>query len=224
MQGGEFHPFGPLLHCHNNFVAIITQRLGSSLFPSRWGLGTRLVGSGIRGFASAKTCTVAPWVARTMFWEYRSSTLMMASVGVQAKSCSWPLLLCCFFFTQGGAQNANCSNASEQPLLEGIDPPAGNSTIIYRIFGELLDQVVNVDITVDGAPNMRTIIQRNSSEILFRFGVIAARLPTTANVSLRPNNSACETFSRTVSLHRFRKFVHVWGAPSSVKPNLVLVA
>ena len=158
-----------------------------------------------------------------MFWEYRSSTLMMASVGVQAKSCSWPLLLCCFFFTQGGAQNANCSNANEQPVLDGIDPPAGNSTIIYRIFGELLDQVVDVDITVDGGPNMRTIIQINSSEILFRFGVIAARLPTTANVSLRPNNSACETLSRTVSLHRFRKFVHVWGCSFSVKPNSVLV-
>jgi len=149
---------------------------------------------------------------------------MMASAGVQAKSCCWLLLLCCFFFTQGSTQNANCSIATEQPVFDGIDPPSGNSTIIYRIFGELLDQVVDVDITVDGGPNMRTIIQINSSEILFRFGVIVARLPTTANVSLRPNNSACETFSRTVSLHRFRKFVHVWGAPSSVKPNLVLVS
>ena len=149
---------------------------------------------------------------------------MMASAGVQAKSCCWLLLLCCFFFTQGSTQNANCSIATEQPVFDGIDPPSGNSTIIYRIFGELLDQVVDVDITVNGRPNMRTIIQINSSEILFRFHVIVARLPTTANVSLRPNNSACETFSRTVSLHRFRKFVHVWGAPSSVKPNLVLVS
>lgn len=147
----------------------------------------------------------------------------MASVGAQAKSCCWLLLLCCFFFTQGSAQNANCSNATEQPVFDGIDPPAGNSTIIYRIFGELLDQVAGVDITVDGVPNTPMIIPINSSEILFRFDVITARLPTTANVSLRPNNSACETLSRTVSLHRFRKFVHVWGVPYSVKPNLVVV-
>lgn len=134
----------------------------------------------------------------------------MPSIGAQAKSCCW-LLLLCFFSTQGNAQNANCNNATEQPVFDGIDPPAGSSLIIYRIFGELLDQVT-VDITVAGAPNIPTIIERNSSEILFRFGAIAANRPIIANVSLRPNNSACETLSRTVSLHRFRKFVHV-GVP-----------
>ena len=140
--------------------------------------------------------------------------LIMASVGAQAKSCWW-LLLLCFFSTQGNAQDANCNNATEQPVFDGIDPPAGNSTIIYRIFGELLDQVVTVAITADGAPNIPRIVERNSSEILFRFGTNATslRTGTTANVSLRPNNSACETFSRTVSLHRFRKFVHVGVLP-----------
>ena len=136
----------------------------------------------------------------------------MASVGAHAKSCCW-LLLLCFFSTQGNAQNENCSNATEQPVFDGIDPPAGNSTIIYRIFGELLDQVAIVDITAAGAPNIPMIIQRNSSEILFRFGANATNRRTIANVSLRPNNSACETLSRTVSLHRFRKFVHVGVLP-----------
>lgn len=145
---------------------------------------------------------------------------MMASVGAQAKSCCWLLLLCCFFFTQGSAQNANCSNATEQPVFDGIDPPAGNTTIIYRIFGELLDQVASVDITADGV-NIPMIIQRDSSEILFRFGNAGSlRTGITANVSLRPNNSACETLSRTVSLHRFRKFVHVWGCSHLSKVKL----
>ena len=139
----------------------------------------------------------------------------MASVGAQAKSCCW-LLLLCFFSTQGNAQNANCSNATEQPVFDGIDPPAGNSTIIYRIFGELLDQVVTVAITANGAPNIPRIIEQNSSEILFRFGANAANLRTIANVSLLPNNSACETLSRTVSLHPFRK-------PNSVLVIIVLL-
>ena len=137
----------------------------------------------------------------------------MASVGAQAKSCCW-LLLLCFFSTQGDAQDANCNNATEQPVFDGIDPPAGNSTIIYRIFGELLDQVT-VAITAAGAPNIPRIIERNSSEILFRFGANATNLRTIANVSLLPNNSACETLSRTVSLHRFRK-------PNSVLVIIVL--
>ena len=142
----------------------------------------------------------------------------MASVSAQANSCCWFLLLC-FFSTQGSAQNANCSVAAEQPVFNRIDPPAGNSTIIYRIFGEVLDHVVAIDITAAGAPNIPRIIQRNSSELLFRFGANATNLRTVANVSLRPNNPSCETLSRTVSLHRFRKFVHVaWGAPASVKP------
>jgi len=139
----------------------------------------------------------------------------MASFNTQAKSC-WLLLFFLLFCTQGSAQDANCSNATEQPVFSGIYPPAGTALATYTIFGELLNQVVAITITngsVDVTPN---ILSRNSSEIQFRFGNNPSLFPATANVSLQPNNSACETLSRTVSLHRSRKSMHdVLGVASA---------
>ena len=80
--GGDFHPFGPLLHCHNNFVAIITQRLGSSLFPSRWGLGTRLVGSGDQGKKGGCVDTVAVVPSNDGQCWCTSEELLLASLTV----------------------------------------------------------------------------------------------------------------------------------------------
>ena len=129
---------------------------------------------------------------------------MAASFNTQARSC-WLLLFFLLFCTQGSAQDANCSNATEQPVFSGIDPPAGTALATYTIFGELLDQVVAITITIGSADVPRNILTRNSSAIQFRF--VNPSLAT-ANVSLQPNNSACETLSRTVSLHQSRKCMH----------------
>jgi len=130
---------------------------------------------------------------------------MAASFNMQARSC-WLLLFFLLFCTQGSAQNANCSAATEQPVFSGIDPPAGTTLVTYTIFGELLNQVVAITITIGGADVPRNILTRSSSAIQFRF--VNPSSPAIANVSLQPNNSACETLSRTVSLHRSRKCMH----------------
>jgi len=144
---------------------------------------------------------------------------MAASFNTQARSC-WLLLFFLLFCTQGSAQDANCSAATEQPVFSGIDPPAGTTTpqdtSIYTIFGEQLNQVVAITITIGGMDVPPNILRRNSLEIQFRFGNIPSPFPAVANVSLQPNNSACETLSRTVSLHISRKCMHdVLGVASA---------
>jgi len=130
---------------------------------------------------------------------------MAASFNTRARSC-WLLLFFLLFGTRRSAQDANCSAATEQPVFSGIYPPAGTTFTTYTISGELLNQVVTITITIDGADITRNILTRNSSAIQFRF--VNPPSPAIANVSLQPNNSACETLSRTVSLHRPRKCMH----------------
>ena len=129
---------------------------------------------------------------------------MAASFNTRARSC-WLLLFFLLFGTQRSAQDANCSDATEQPVFSGIYPPAGTTLATYTISGELLNQVVAITITIGSADVPRNILTRNSSVIQFRF---VNPSPAIANVSLQPNNSACETLSRTVSLHRPRKCMH----------------
>jgi len=72
---------------------------------------------------------------------------MAASSNLKVRSC-WLLLFFLLFCTQGSAQDANCSAATEQPVFSGVDPPAGTTTpqdtSIYTIFGGQLNQVVQL--------------------------------------------------------------------------------
>ena len=122
-------------------------------------------------------------------------------------------MVCTIVHFEANAQQI-CNADAEQPTVT-LTPPSGTTGLTdgeiglsstYFLRGERLDNILRIEVfPQDISPRTAQILQRNSTALTFQIPQTSGleRMPggTPANLTIFPNNTACQNLTLSMSLH-----------------------